>query len=142
MRRAPARTRALGGFTLIELMVTLALVGVLAAIALPSYRQHAIRSSRQAVQAELLEAANTQERIYLNANAFSSSLSAAYTGDSAGGLGITSGLSRDRKYTLTLATATASYTLTATPLSSGSQSADGTITLTATGQRSWNGGSW
>lgn len=130
------------GVTLIELLVVLALIALLVRIALPSWRQYAIRSSRQAVQSELLEAANTQEKIYLNANTFSASLTGAYTGDSAGGLGISSGKSRDGKYTLSLATATATYTLTAAPVSGSSQSADGTLTLTATGQRSWNGGSW
>ena len=46
------------GFSLIELMVAMAIIAILTAIAFPSYQSYITRSSRAAVQTELLELAN------------------------------------------------------------------------------------
>ena len=54
--------RAGKGFTLIELMIAMAVVGILTAVAWPSYQNYVIRSSRQAAQTELLQLANLQEK--------------------------------------------------------------------------------
>ena len=53
------------GFTLLEVMVVAAIVGILAAIALPSYNQYIIRSNRNAAERFMMDVANRQEQ-YLN----------------------------------------------------------------------------
>lgn len=64
-----ARTRH-AGFTLIEVMITVAIVAFLAAIALPSYREQVARSKRGQAQAQLLETAQWLERQYTVSNAY------------------------------------------------------------------------
>ena len=132
------------GFTLIELMIVVAIVGVLAAIALPSYRNYIIRSARVAAQSELLQLASLQEKIFLNSNNYAFSVTAAYNGTSAGGLGRTSGKTTDGKYTLALniAAVAQAYVLTATPTAGGTQVGDGNISVSESGQRLWGAASW
>lgn len=131
------------GFTLIELMVAAVIVGVLAAVALPSYRNHLVRSARLAAQAELLELASLQEKIFLNSNNYAPSVTAAYNGTSAGGLGRTSGKSKDGRYDLVLidqagasmGTPSQTFVLMATPLTGSKQVGDGSIAVTESGRR-------
>jgi type IV pilus assembly protein PilE len=150
------------GFTLIELMVAVVIVGLLTTIALPSYRQYAIRASRMEAQAELLQLASLQEKIFLNSNSYAfgaNGVTAAYTGTQAGGLGRTSGRTNDGRYELTLvtlassmactgagATATASgaqaFVVMATPVSGGSQVGDGNICVSESGKRLWGLTAW
>lgn len=139
MKRFNAR-----GFTLIEVMIVVAIVALLAAVALPSYRQHAVRAARVQAQAELLELASLQEKIFLNSNSYSASVTTAYNGTSTGGLGRSSGQSNDGKYTLSLDIGTPSQTfvLTATPVDGSTQEGDGNISVSENGQRLWNGASW
>jgi type IV pilus assembly protein PilE len=56
--------RAPPGFSLIELMITLTLVGILASIALPVYYTHVLKSNRQIALVDLLEIQLTEERYY------------------------------------------------------------------------------
>ena len=58
------------GFTLIELMITVAIVGILAAIAYPSYSDYVIRSKRSEAKQALIEVAQMLERNYTVANTY------------------------------------------------------------------------
>lgn len=58
------------GFTLLELMIVVAIVGILASIAYPSYRKYVIRSNRGEAKAALLELAQYMERNFTEANAY------------------------------------------------------------------------
>lgn len=73
MRNVPAR-RGSGGFSLTELMIALAIISILAAIALPSYRQYVIRSNRGDATQALLRLAAEQERYYLAHNTYASTI--------------------------------------------------------------------
>jgi len=62
--------RRMRGVTLMELMIVVVIVGILAAVAYPNYREFAARAKRTEAKALLLEIASKQERFYLNANRF------------------------------------------------------------------------
>lgn len=140
--------RGARGFTLPELAIVIVIIGILASIAYSSFNRYIMRSSRQAAQTELLELANLQEKIYLNANAYTTNLTAAYTGQAGGGLGEATGTTNDGKYALSLAcnpnpppaTGCQAFVLTATP--NGGQTADGNLTLDEKGSKTWNGNTY
>jgi type IV pilus assembly protein PilE len=141
--------RAHLGFTLIELMITVVIVGILAAVALPSYRNYVVRSARIQAQNELLQLAGLQEKIFLNSNAYTPNVTTAYNGTAAGGLGWSA--ANDTRYTFSLAADAAgtamaanaqTYVLTATPVVGGSQAADGNLSISESGRKLWGSASW
>jgi type IV pilus assembly protein PilE len=121
-RRGP-KVESNSGFTLIEVMIVVAIVGILVAIALPNYRNYVQRGDRAAARAGLLEAQQFMERFYATNNTFAgATLPARFT----------SVPSNAAKYSIAVNNLAANtFTLTATPI--GTVEKCGNLTLTHTG---------
>jgi type IV pilus assembly protein PilE len=65
------------GITLIELVVVIMIVGILAAVAVPSYRNYVIRSQRADAKDALLALATQQEKYYLQCNSYADNIADA-----------------------------------------------------------------
>ncbi len=121
------------GFTLIELMITVAILGILSAIAIPSYSSYVIKSQRTDAKVALLKYAQMQESYYVQKLSYAESLDDTAAN---GGMGLPSSLqSEEGKYDISLATTPADctglatkpctgFTLTAIPSSGSTQTND------------------
>ena len=113
------------GFSLIELMIVVAIVGILAAVAFPSYQSHVLKGRRASAQTHLMDIAQRQQQYLLDARSYASTLSA---------LNMTTPSDVSSYYTITLAADSGtppSFTVTATP--TGVQASDGALTISNTG---------
>ncbi len=70
------KAQAQRGFTLIEVMITVAIIGVLSAIAYPSYLSYIARANRSAVQSFMYKVANKQEQYMLDRRSYATTLAA------------------------------------------------------------------
>lgn len=118
------------GFTLIEVMIVVAIIGILAAIAYPSYDEYVKRGNRAEGQAFLNEVAARQERYFSQNNAYVTSV------DDISKLGLSKSSSETGKYTLTISTNNG-YTLTATQQFNDTKC--GNLTLNAQGVKGRSG---
>lgn len=66
--------RSMRGITLIELMIVIVVLGIIVAVAYPSYRDFAARAKRNEARSALLQIATNQERFYLNNNTYTNDL--------------------------------------------------------------------
>lgn len=108
------------GFTLIEVMIVVAIIAILIAIALPNYREYVLRSNRAVAKGALLEVASRQEQYFLNNRSYTNLLTdldypASYYIDSEGQPLATGGI-----YQMTITepasnTGETTYTLSAIP---------------------------
>ncbi len=64
------RERRPAGFSLLELMIVIAVLGIVVSLAVPGYRQQLLRSHRVAVIGQMLRVADCQERVYATRQAY------------------------------------------------------------------------
>jgi type IV pilus assembly protein PilE len=136
------------GFTLIELMITVAIVGILAGIAYPSYVNNVKKSRRSDATVALLGLANAMERHYTETNSYcdaggagGSNTCGAPDKNDTGSPSIYPTQSpidgATKYYDLTVSVEDDhSYTLVAIPING--QASDGFLQLTHTGERGWD----
>jgi type IV pilus assembly protein PilE len=120
--------RRVVGFTLIELMITVAIIAILAMVAFPGYQSYVRKSMRATAQSHMLAIAAKQEQFLLDQKAYTATLGT-------GGVNITVPAEIAARYTFaaTVGTTPPSYSITATAI--GAQSVDGDLSLSSTGAR-------
>ncbi|QYJ88992.1 type IV pilin protein [Shewanella halotolerans] len=117
----------LNGFTLIEVIITVAIVGILAAIAYPSYIDYVTKSGRAEGVAAVMEVANLQEQYYLDNRTYASDLTK---------LGMSANpLVTEHEHYKVASTGGATFTVTATAIGTQASrdTACATITMTDAG---------
>ena len=118
-----------GGFTLIELMITVVVVAILAVIALPNYSEYVKRGTRADAQAFLMDVALRQQQRLVDRRAYATTL---------GDLGLTVPGSISGKHSVSMsapAVVPPTFTITAAPQGAQTTEACGTMTLTSSGTR-------
>ena len=130
-----------GGFTLIEMVISIAIIGILTAIALPSYRQSIQKGARADAKSVLVENAQFMERNFTTNNCYhrtDASCASAWSLGSAGSVvlpAVQSPKSGTARYNISFVGSPTTSTFTVQAVPTGSQASDacGTLTLTNTG---------
>lgn len=126
--------RKFGGFTLIELMIVVAIVAILARFAYPSYAAYVQKGNRRAAQAQMMDLANRQQQYLLANRSY-----ASYSTMTSAGYVLPSEVSK--WYSASVATGSSPPAFTITFTANGSQADDpaGTLTLNSDGTKGCTG---
>lgn len=124
----PSAPRA-RGFTLLELMITVAVIAILASVAYPAYTQYLVRSRRAAAQVVLSDLAQRQQQYLMDNRAYTSQVTDLK-------LPVPDNVQAFYSVQITVSPSLPpSYTATATPLAGTSQAVDGPLSLASDGTR-------
>jgi type IV pilus assembly protein PilE len=139
MRFASCKTipRGSAGFTLIELMITVAVIGILSAIAYPGYQNYVIRAQRSLVQQLMLNITSREEQFLLDSRQYTDTLAGGIFTTAPEGWTCTAGACSNPRYSVSVVSNNAatppSFVITA--VAAGQQLPDGDLTLNNLGQR-------
>lgn len=132
--------RAARGFTLIELMIAVAIVATLASLALPSYQEYVRKSRRADAQSFMSEVVARQQHFLVDRRAYGTSITDA---PASNGLGMTIPTNISSYYTVTLttdnSTSPPSFSVKGVPAGSQASEKCGTLTIDQRGAKTASG---
>ena len=141
-RHLSTQTMRQGGFTLIELMIVIAIIGVLAAIAYPSYQGYIERTNRADMMVEMQQIASRIESNKINYKRYDRiPLSSVLSGTLASDGSVSFPSSGTALYTVTVTSddditlRDKDWTITAAPVTGQRMANDGSLTLDSTGEK-------
>ncbi len=117
------------GFTLLEVVVVMAVVAILAAVAIPNYSEYIMRSHRSEAQSFISDVASRQAQFFLDRRSYATTVAA---------LNMTAPAEVTNRYTIAIAAVAgppAAFQVTATPIATQSTDRCGLLTIDQAGNR-------
>lgn len=137
-KRPNASIRGMGGFSLIELLIVISILGVLLGVAIPNYSGFLERTRRTDARTALLDIAAAQERHFFEQRQYSGSMVDVWNHQQGGAF-----VSAEGHYVLSLTTANGGQTYIATATAQGKQKGDddcASLTIDETGKKAATAG--
>lgn len=132
------------GFTLMELMITVVIIGILSAIAYPNYRDHIVETRRADAEIALIQAAAQQEKFFTECSKYADTTGTALACGTTSGTLNYPGVSPEGYYDIAVVAATTGcpiascFIMEATPKPGTTQATNGKLRIDSAGVRSWD----